>query len=210
MSRVNSIAVPPLSRPQSARITARNPILNLTNAKNHQSAQNSPSKIEPLPVVICANPFLSEPSANLRSPRLKLPSSGLLPHYFLTSLPRSFIPMAKRDPLFSIVYALFAIHNVAHPLYFLITANSLAKRPGVGGHSLFNSRDLSQCDCEVWASFPPPNVPHGTRTSHALPRPAEWMTNRDICPRRRSHSGARRAEIRTGGYPSRRRKYPRR
>ena len=38
----------------------------------------------------------------------------------------------KRDPVFSITYALFAIHNFAYPLSFVNTAHSLAETPGVG------------------------------------------------------------------------------
>jgi hypothetical protein len=93
--------------------------------------------------------------------------------------------------------------QVSHPGRQAISMSFLAEETVgfITGQTLF---------VDGGARFVPPNVPHGTRTSHVLPRPAELMTNRDICPRRTSHSGARWAEIRTGGGPSHRRKYPRR
>src|SRR5271165_3339629 len=56
--------------------------------------------------------------------------------YFATSLLRSSVLPKDRDPLFSMPYTLFLIHNFPHPLYFLNAAHSLPKTPG-GGVSTF-------------------------------------------------------------------------
>src|SRR5271165_5016185 len=56
--------------------------------------------------------------------------------YFATSLLRSSVSPQNRDPLFSMPYTLFSIHNFFHLLYFLNPAHSLPKPPG-GGVSTF-------------------------------------------------------------------------
>src|SRR5271165_7694133 len=62
-----------------------------------------------------------------------------LPHYFITSLPRSFASLENCDPLFSMPYTLFSIYNFSHPLYFLSPAHSLPKTPGGGVSTLLRN-----------------------------------------------------------------------
>ena len=49
---------------------------------------------------------------------------------------RSLLHQAKRDPVFSITYTRFAIHNFAYPQSFVTTAHVCRKTPGGGVSSI--------------------------------------------------------------------------
>jgi hypothetical protein len=73
--------------------------------------------------------------------------TSLLPG-LITSLPNLCTLPTKRDPLFSIVCALFLIHNSAHLFSFVATAHSLPKAPGGRGrigpsNQIFSNQSLS-------------------------------------------------------------------
>jgi hypothetical protein len=95
------------------------PVFNSTNAKRRKNAKNFLFRMTTLRTLVRANPFLSQPSTDVRMPH----ANSLLG----VSIPTSH--RAKRDPFFSITYTFFLIRNFAHLFSFVTTTNSLPKAP---------------------------------------------------------------------------------
>jgi hypothetical protein len=72
---------------------------------------------------------MSRPSAT-STPRPPLPAPSPRSAFNEILIPRKHTTHAKRDPFFSITYALFSIPNLSHPSSFVSTAHPLLRTPG--------------------------------------------------------------------------------